>query len=752
MEYDFSQLNDKEFESLSVDILSELYKTRIERFKSGKDRGIDGRFFTSVNKEIAIQCKHYLRTGYKGLISKLKKEEVEKIKRLNPERYIFVTSLPLSRDNKKEIVNIFNPYIKSESEVFGKEALNDLLAKNQQIEEKHFKLWISSTNVFKRIINNAIKGRSEFELEQIRNKSYKYIQTENHTIALNILKEKNVLLISGEPGIGKTTLAENLCLFFASKDFEFIDIEESLSEAENIYTPGKKQIFYFDDFLGSNYFEAIENKKDSHIVKFIYRIKNDKTKRLILTSRTNILNSGVMHSTSFSNSNIKKNEYMLTIGKLTAIDRAKILYNHIWFCNLTEEFIDEYYKDKRYMNVIRHKNFNPRLIEFITDIERISTVKSSDYWNYIVNTLENPKDIWNDCFKVQNNAFVRNLVKLTVFNGGTILEKDLRNSFSILNNQEKLKNFSHTEKDFKSTLQLSTKSFLNRNKLPSGEFYSLFNPSIADFVLNEYGNDFDSLINIFKSLNTVKSLEQLKALENSEIIPSEYASKIKNELFEHAFNENKITDYLIYISYLLLDDESKSAKIIELLKTIITEPVYIIEFSKFLILLSKFDEQLDIKDFKFLIGCINNRNLDQYEIEEFADFLEFYEIMDEDIISKLTEDIEDFLATELEFMKDDIDLSNHIVFSQGYDGEQEVDISEADIKQELVDLIYTIINDFNSDFINSLEMNIDNIINSIDLDRMINDFIISQEEQDFEGYGGGASNIDQDIDDLFERS
>jgi len=127
-----------------------------------------------------------------------------------------------------------------------------------------------------------------------------------------MLNEKHVLIISGEPGIGKTTLAENLCLFFASKDYEFIDIEESLSEAESVYVRGKKQIYYFDDFLGSNYFEAIENKKDSHIIKFIERIKNDKNKRFILTSRTNILNAGVLYGSVFANHKIQKNEFVLT--------------------------------------------------------------------------------------------------------------------------------------------------------------------------------------------------------------------------------------------------------------------------------------------------------------------------------------------------------------------------------------------------------------------------------------------------------
>ena len=543
MDYDFSQLNDKEFEIIAIDLLSILYEKNIERFKPGKDGGVDGRFFSDDNKEIILQAKHYLNTGYKGLISNLKNNESTKVQKLNPARYIFVTSLSLSRNNKNEIKKIFEPYLRRPDDIFGKEDLNDLLRKNPDIEKKHFKLWISSTAVFEKILNNAIKGRSEFEIERIRRNSHKYVQTKNHFDALKILDDKHVLIISGEPGIGKTFLAENLCLFYASEGYEFIDIEESLSEAENVYSIKRKQIFYFDDFLGSNYFEAIENNKDSHILKFIERIKKDKSKRFILTSRTNILNSGIMCSVKFSISKIRKNELMLTIKNLTAYDRAQILYSHIWFSQLKEDFIGEIYKNRRYREIVDHKNYNPRLIEFITDVDRINVKSGSEYWNFITDTLNNPKDIWRTCFKIQNDAYVRNLVKLTVFNGGSISEKDLQNSFVRMNKLEQLRNDSHIEKDFNSAAKVSTKSFLVRNQRQNNVVYTLFNPSIADFVINEYCDQIENLENIFKALNTIESLVQLSILERENIITQDNILFLKNSIFIDAFQQDKDFDY-----------------------------------------------------------------------------------------------------------------------------------------------------------------------------------------------------------------
>ncbi|WP_164467959.1 restriction endonuclease [Epilithonimonas vandammei] len=45
MEYDFSKLNDREFENLAASIIEKELKNRVEIFKSGRDGGVDGRFW-----------------------------------------------------------------------------------------------------------------------------------------------------------------------------------------------------------------------------------------------------------------------------------------------------------------------------------------------------------------------------------------------------------------------------------------------------------------------------------------------------------------------------------------------------------------------------------------------------------------------------------------------------------------------------------------------------------------------------------
>jgi len=444
----------------------------------------------------------------------------------------------------------------------------------------------------------------------------------------------------------------------------------------------------------------------------------------------------------------------LTIKNLNTFDQARILYNHIWFSKLTEEYIDEYYKDKRYKEIINHTNFNPRLIEFITDIDRLTIYSSSDYWNYILNILNNPKDIWNDCFKIQTNAYVRNLVKLTVFNGGAISEYDLRNSYAMLNKIEKLQNTSHTEKDFRTISQLSTNSFLSRNKMPTEVTYSLFNPSIADYVLSEYCSDFETSENIFKSINTVKSLKNLLVFERDKIISQENINKLKNTLFTDAFQQNKSLDYLIFISYFNIDDDNKKDSILELLKNIINDPSPIEEFSILLDILMKYHEYLDMSDYDFLLCCINDRYLDESELGNFAVFLEFLDIDNTDIIDELTSNLEQYLIEELDSIKGDINMSDFVIFSGGYYldyDDSDDDVNEGGITSGLFILTESLVEEFDSDLFRELDINFQEIVNTVDIDKMISDYISSQEESDYEGYRGNSYNFNQDIDDLFER-
>ena len=577
MEYDFSKLNDREFEALGASILEKILAKRVEIFKSGRDGGVDGRFWIGETKEGIVQCKHYISTPYNTLISKLKSEELAKVKKLKPAKYIFITSKKLSRRNKQEIKAIFNPFILNESDIYGYEDLNIFLSKkeNQDIVERNYKLWITSTSVLDLIYNNAIKGRSESTIREIEENAYKYALTENHKRGLTILEESNVVIMTGEPGIGKTTLADNLALYYTAKGYEFCDIEESISEAESIFRESEKKkiLFYCDDFLGSNLYDAISNKKDSHIVKFINRVSKDNSKKFILTSRTNILNKAYSLSHKFQNGKIRDNEFLLRVENLTNIDKAQILYNHIFHSNLDEVYIDKIYTNKRYNEIIKHRNFNPRIIEFVTDSIKISKIKPDNYWDYIKQNLEEPEDIWADYFQNQTDDSVRALVYLTVYNNGKISEEVLRSAYNTFLRIHPVNLGDQSDKSFQAVRKLATKSLLNRNRLDKNKYeYVLFNPSIADFIISSYSNETDLISNVLKSLQTEESLRYTNVLSINNKINKSCLMKIQENLFDYFFEQelkNENWDFLILISYLDIFNDKLNKRIEQFLDTLI---------------------------------------------------------------------------------------------------------------------------------------------------------------------------------------
>ena len=422
-DYDFKTLDDKEFEILCADLLGDALGRRFERFKRGRDGGIDGRYFASNGKEVVLQCKHFANTPIEQLIRKLANEELPKLQRLNPERYIVAVSNKLSPADKRAIGKAVAPYVRSLDDIFGNEDLNDLLSKRPNIERRHYKLWICSSNVLVHLLNKPIFDRSAFSVDEILASAKRYVLTASHDQAQKKLEALRVIIIAGEPGIGKTTLAQQLALHYISEGFQFVALAQEIREAEAVFSPDEKQIFYFDDFLGRNYLQALSGHEGNHIVQFIRRVNRDRNKRFILTSRSTILNQGKGLIDTFRNQNIDKNEFELRVTELKEIDKARILYSHIWHSSLQPEFVEQLYREKRYRKVVAHKSFNPRLISFITDSERVESRSAEQYWTYICETLDNPADVWENPFDAQQDDFGRAIVILVTLNGSKRLDK-----------------------------------------------------------------------------------------------------------------------------------------------------------------------------------------------------------------------------------------------------------------------------------------------------------------------------------------
>jgi len=549
-EYNFLNLSSFEFENFSRDILQEKLDLFFESFTSGQDGGIDLRATVNEEENIIVQAKRY--TKYSDLKSTLK-TEFKSVKTLKPKRYIVTTSVGLTPLNKEEILKIFHPYIKSTEDILGKTDLNNLLGLHPKIEERYFKLWLSSTNILKRLLNSTVYNQSKFELEEIKETLKIYVQNNSFKEALDVLKSNNYVIISGIPGIGKTTLSRMLVYRLLAKEYDdFIYVSESINDAYSFYEDGKKQIFFFDDFLGKNFLETgLSMNEDSKLIKFIDKIKKTKDKIFILATREYILNQARNSFESLNNPSLELVKCTLDLSKYTKKIKAEILYNHLFFANVPKAHLRDLVKNNSYLKLIEHKSYNPRIIETFVKNQFWNNCEPNNFSKTILSFFNNPTSIWLHAFEstISKGSQIALLVLSTI--DTPVLLEDFRiaiNSFVIAN----IKKYPLTidSIEFKKIIKELESTFIitkmDSSKKIAVEFQ---NPSIQDFLIN-YINGKEVLISdLINSFSFVSQFFRVFTFDKSK---SEYNRRIPldDKLLEQCVNKIISDFYLFKSSYI----------------------------------------------------------------------------------------------------------------------------------------------------------------------------------------------------------
>lgn len=536
MNYLYKNLSPDDFEELAQDVISHIRSTRFEKFKPGKDQGIDLRLI-EYGKTVIAQVKH-LYGSYSSSHRNAFKQEYQKAKNIQQIRdasnYILITSSNLSAQNKKEIHQTFDGLIRAENDIYGIEDIEQVLRENEAIARRHFKLWISSSHVLVNVLNNRVYGKSEDYCRRIiQEKIQLFVTTKNVDNAIEILTKNHVLVVTGEPGIGKTTLSEFLCIYFLGKDYNFIYCD-SIDEIEDVYTKDTKQIFLLDDFLGSNFLDTFSGKEESKILRLIDRFKSHSNKYLVLNSRTTIYQQASNKGIHWGEANWPAFKYCLDISDYSEIERAKMLYNHLKYKGIDDEYFEEVRSNKEYFKIIRHPNFNPRIIEAVTSKERLTTVSPSEYIQHIYNSLSNPNDVWKSAYKAQINNEQRWLLQTLFTFKGEAKENSLllayrhRLQFETTRHGQRI-----DENAFKDAIMELMDGFICRSVEKqyneSITRWKFINPSIFDYLIRFFAENPDAVHSIMSSIYEISQWETLFSIDSIKQII------LTDESFDSAF-------------------------------------------------------------------------------------------------------------------------------------------------------------------------------------------------------------------------
>ncbi len=478
--FDFGQLSPHDFELLTRDLLQARDGFQLESFKTGRDQGIDFRH-AKGSLNVIVQCKHYVGTGIDGLLRDLKKE-VPKAQRLKSSRYIFATSVPLSPANKSAIMHLFSGMIQNGLDVIGQDDFNNLLDQHPAVLGQHYKLWLGSRAVLDRVIHNASVTQSEFDVHRVHRDIARYVHNAAYPRAIEMLNDSHVAIISGAPGVGKTTLARMLLYAFLEQGYEVVSILTDFQSGRERYQPGKRQIFYFDDFIGATFLgeraSTFTRNEDRAILDFIEMVQSSKTARLIMTTREHILQQAIAASERLKHSRLVDNKCVLEIRDYSQRQRGEILYNHIYFSQLPEAYRTELLSDRFYMEIIKHQKFNPRLIEWLSDYQRVSATSAPNYKQFVRNLLSDPADIWRHAYHHQISDAGRSILLALYSHEGSCHPATLEKAFWALHRLRAEKyGFKSDPADWRRGLSELHGSFVR-----PGDAIAVIDPSVLDML------------------------------------------------------------------------------------------------------------------------------------------------------------------------------------------------------------------------------------------------------------------------------
>jgi adenylate kinase family enzyme len=531
--YDFHQLSPHDLELLARDLLQAEWGISIEDFKPGKDRGIDLRYAGSATSTI-VQVKHYIRTGLAGLLRDLKKEAA-KVQRLKPGRYVLVTSVPLSPENKDEIVAIIGAHYLKVEDVFGQEMLNNLLGKHANVEKQHFKLWLASKAVLDKVLHNAEVTRSQFKAQRVYDDARRYVQNEAFPAASKSLRDQRVVIIAGPPGIGKTTLADLLLYQHLERGYQAVVIQHGVEEGLKVAQAGVKQIFYYDDFLGATFAGEQKSSRagawDRAFLEFVDLVRARPEARLILTTREHVYSQAVERSERLRHAGLEDLRIYVHLGSYTRVQRAKILYNHLYFSKLPTAYQDELLRGEFYQTIVRHDKFSPRLIEWLATYRRVRNVPLDQYRAFVSGLLKDPSEIWIHAYQHEISDAARSLLLALYSLGVEAHVARLREAFGPLHAERARQyKFPSRPEDFSTALRELNGAFIKPSR---SHAITVLDPSVLDLMNRVVSDAPDNARDILVSAVSYDQVERLLNIAAGEAGADALAAAVRDSFAGH---------------------------------------------------------------------------------------------------------------------------------------------------------------------------------------------------------------------------
>ncbi len=238
--------------------------------------------------------------------------------------------------------------------------------------------------------------------------------------------------------------------------------------------------------------------------------------------------------------------HIIDMNKVSIADKGLILYNHLFYKNVPLEYYNNILTNKKYVNIVKHNNYTPRIIEFVTREVNYKRIDASDYAKFILGVLDFPNGIWEEEFnrrlQKEDRIFMTTLYSLT---DTTISLNILRRAYNYRLYNSKC--VDTTINIFENVLSRMSNSLVIIYDKNGEKEVGVINPSVNDYLkgyIEENELEIKSIVENITEYCQVKRFLMDKGEEN------QIVEMMKNgEMLEINYL-NKVEEVYVIISYI----------------------------------------------------------------------------------------------------------------------------------------------------------------------------------------------------------
>jgi len=248
---------------------------------------------------------------------------------------------------------------------------------------------------------------NSYVLEKAKEINKYFVRTTAYKKGLTAFSNKNIVVLTGNSGIGKSDTSIMLASYFAQEyEPKYIDgidkdgsnnIKALLELLEKDFK--KKEIIIFDDFLGKTKLDESETFLAA-IEEFFKIAKGFSNKKFVLNARKTMIESVKIRKDSiayFLNFDV----YMIDLDYWDDINDCINIFIEYTKKNNIMDF-DALLSDKKIIeSILKHPNFSPLIIDRAT--QNCKSQLPEKYGDIILTLLENPSFIWNKEIEALNS-------------------------------------------------------------------------------------------------------------------------------------------------------------------------------------------------------------------------------------------------------------------------------------------------------------------------------------------------------------